>query len=390
MKLTILAGKLKVALGVAKIAASTRSTYGPIFEHILLDADGDLLTLSGTDAEARSWHAVSADINEAGAVALPPKALADFLDVISDGEPVVLTADDRHKAELVSGRTRVRIAGLDPELFPPCPDFGDPLADLTLGADELVGLIGSVAHAAVLTGDSRPELAGILIRAKEHALTLCAADGYRLAYRSIPFDGPDLDVIAHARYLLRIAGELKRATSARLLVDANRSQLCIDSEAGSFAVRLIEGQYPDFNRIIPHETPIQVTADRDDLLRAARLIRNVVTEEVGEKGRTNKTQRARLTVRADEIEVRASGTDGDQEAEVVIPSERERGDDLTITFNGAYFRDAVEAIDSPRVTIELVDIGKPAIVRPAGARNGHLQVIMPMHIARSKQAGAPS
>jgi hypothetical protein len=212
MKLTILAGKLKVALGVAKIAASTRSTYGPIFEHILLDADGDLLTLSGTDAEARSWHAVSADINEAGAVALPPKALADFLDVISDGEPVVLTADDRHKAELVSGRTRVRIAGLDPELFPPCPDFGDPLADLTLGADELVGLIGSVAHAAVLTGDSRPELAGILIRAKEHALTLSAADGYRLAYRAVPFDGPDLDVITHARYLLRIAGELKRAT----------------------------------------------------------------------------------------------------------------------------------------------------------------------------------
>lgn len=383
MKLTVTAGKLKLALGVARIAASTRVQYTPVLQHVLLEADDGLLTLSGTDTEARSWHAVACEIAESGAVTISPKALADFLDAVADSALVTLTVDDKHKAELVAGGTRVRVAGLDPELFPVCPSFDEPLFDTTLAAEELSTLIASTVFAAA-PADSRPVLAGVLLRAADHALTLVAADGHRLAYRSVPYDGPDLNVIAHARYLAKIGSEVRRATSARLLVDAHRSMLCIDSEAGSFAVRLIDGDFPDFTRIIPHETPIQITADRDDLLRAARLIRNVITEEVGEKGRTSKTQRAHLTVHGDAIEVRAIGTDGDQEAEATIPAERERGDDLSITFNGVYFRDAVEAIDSPRVTIELVGPSSPSIVRPTGPRNGHLQVVMPMFDARGQ------
>lgn len=382
MKLTITAEKLKAALDVARIAASTRSQYSQITTFVLLEADGGLLTISGTDLESRSWHAVGAEIEESGGVALSPKAIDDFLGAVGGDDVVTLTAGPTHKTELVSGTTRVRMAGMDPEEFPVCPDFADASTDLTLGAADVAQLIASVAFAA--TGDdSRPALSGVLVRAAGGTLTMVAADGFRLAMRSMPFDGPDLNVIAAARHLTRAASVLARATSARLVVDQRASMLLIDSEAGSFAIRLIDGDFPDVNRIIPKDAPVVVTLARADLRRAANLIRNTMTE-VTEKGKTFKTQMARLSVTADAIKVRATGTDGDREAETIIAATRERGDDLAITYNGAYFRDAVEAIDTDRVTLELVGPASPSIMRPAGERNGYLHVLMPMHDARVK------
>lgn len=382
MKLALLPEATKSALAVAQMALG-KSAWQPIVGHVLLEASVDGgLRVSGTDLEARAWHTIAAEVHEHGSVTLPPKALLDFLDATRPGEPFSLAVNDQHKAELVYAKTRVRIAGLDPEGFPPCPDFSDPETDLTVSADVLATLIQSVSHAVAPDG-SRAVLAGILVRVRGGELTLVAADGHRLALRSVAVDAPDIEVIAQGRVLAKAVGVLSRATSARLLVDRRASMVCLDTEAGCLAVRLIEGQFPDFNRFIPRDPPIQVTVDRSDLLRAARLIRNVVTEEVNSDKRRSSTQRARLTVGADTLVVQASGTDGDQEAEIVLEAVRTRGDDLTIVFNGAYFRDAIEAIESPRVVLEMTGPASPAIVRPDGEPNGsHQHVLMPMHDAR--------
>lgn len=381
MRLTINPGPFQAALNVATTAVKRSSTL-PVLEHALLEADGETLTVSGTDLESRAWHTVACTVIEPGAVALPPKALANFLDNIIPTEPVTLTVGDTHKAELVSGVTRIRTAGFDAEEFPVRPDFSAPAFDYTLSAVDLSMLIRSTAFAAA-PNDSRPALAGVLFRARDGVLQCVAADGYRLAMREIAAEGlPELDVIAQAKMLSKLAGHLDKATSARLVVDANRSMLLVDTEQGCWTVRVIDGQFPDFNRIVPRDTPIAVTVAKADLMRASKLIRNVVTEVDDDKGRRYTTSRARLSIRGDAIDMRATGTGGDQEADTTIEAVRERGDNLEIAFNGAYFRDAVEVIDAERITLEMTGPASPSVLHAAGPRNGHLQVVLPMSIAR--------
>lgn len=380
MKLTVSPSTLQAALSVAQTAIKRSPTW-LIAEHVLLEASEDRLTVSGTDLESRAWHTIAAEIEEPGRVTLPPKAITDFLDAVIPSEPVTLTVAANHKAELTSGRTRIRAAGLDPEQFPVCPSFDDPAFDHTMPAETLATLIRSTAFAAA-KNDSRPVLAGVLFKVQDGALTMAAADGFRLAIREAHVeDAPDLDVVVHARLLGRLANALDKATSARLRVDATRSSLLIGTEAGCWTARLIDGQFPDFRRIIPQDVPIAVTIRRDDLLRASRLTRNM-QETVTDRGVSTSTQIARLTVRQDEIALRSVGTEGDREAEIVIESVRERGDDLEIGFNGGYFRDAVEAIDAVDITLEMAGPARPTLIRAAGERNGHCHVIMPMHVAR--------
>lgn len=383
MKLTIAPGYLRAALTVALSSVPSRTPVLPVLGCVLLDAtpDGGLI-VSGTDLDSRSSRTVPAEVSAAGAVALPPAPLRSFLDAVVDSEPITLTVDGKHKAELISGRTRVRVAGFDPESFPVAPSFGDPSCDLTLSAEALRILVSSVAH-AVAPDDSRPVLAGILLQVTDGTLTAVTADGYRLAMRSVEVEpGADLDVIVQGKALIRAARLAGDATSARLMVDAGRSMLQVDTESGVWSMRLVDGQFPGFRRVIPKDAPVAVTVDRDDLTRAMRLIKSAMNETTDDKGRTYKTVMARLTIGADSVEVSAKGTDGDQEAEITLPATLERGEGLTITINGAYLTDAIGAIDTSRVTFEMAGPASPVILRPAGDGRDALQVLMPMHDAR--------
>jgi len=187
-------------------------------------------------------------------------------------------------------------------------------------------------------------------------------------------EAADVSLIANGKRLAQVGAALTKATSARLMVDAGAAWLLVDSEAGSWCVKLIEGQFPDFNRIIP--TPDRVTSvvtvDRSDLIRASRLVRGVAEEN---------SRIVRLTAADGSLTLRASDSQSDQEATAVIDAEM-IGDRQAVAFNGRYLSDAVERFESDRVTLELVKADAPGIVRPSGERNGHLCVVMPMAVAR--------
>ena len=387
MRLHILPAQLSAALDVASKATAKRTTI-PVLERVLLEATPDGgLKVRGTDLQRSAWHTVSARVDQAGSVALPPKPLTEFIASVSPDDGIEITVDSKHKAVLTSGRTVFKLSGLDPEEFPAMPAFDDPLADFTMAADVFARLVGNVAH-AFLGDESRPALAGILLTTVGGALQLVTADGFRLAASLEPIpDLPDLSIIVQGRGLSEAARVFGGATSVRVLVDQQQSQLLIDSECGSWAVRLIEGQYPDWNRIVPKTEAITnvVTVGRAEAVRVSKLIRSlsVETTDTDGKGKT-RTVMARLTVSPGEMTVTARDSTYDHEATAVIAAELSRGDGIGITFNGKYLLDALEAIDSARVTFEFTAPQSPTIVRPATDDSGHLCVLMPMHDARVK------
>jgi DNA polymerase-3 subunit beta len=382
MKITLLPERLREALDVAlKAHHPGPATYNiPALGHVLLEARDDTLTVTGTDLETRAWRTVLAEVERPGAVTMAPSTLRDLTDVVPGDEPLTIEVDEKHRATLTCGRVTVRSAGLDPEQFPAIPDFSDPVTDLTFAADLLAVLIGSVAH-AVGTGRSQSVYAGIYVRIADGTLLLAAADGYRLAVRSAPIDDQsDLTMVVLGKPLIAAGALLAKATSVRLLVDSKRSMVLLDSEIGCWAIRLVEAQFPDFNRVIPPDCPILVTVDRAALAAAARLVKGITSSHERE-GRTFQTSRADLGVRDGSLELRAGDATGDHSADTVLDAEL-IGEPLTIGFDSGYLRDAVGAFSSERVVLELQGPALPALVREPGERNGHLQVLMPMHIAR--------
>lgn len=385
MRLTILPASLSAALDVASKAVAKRGSIVAL-ERVLLEATPDGgLKVRGTDGERSAWHTVSARVDEAGSVALPPKPLTEFIASVSPDDGIEITVDGKHKAVLTSGRTVFKLPGLDPEEFPAMPSFDDPLADFTMAADVFARLVGNVAH-AFLGDESRPTLAGIFLTTTGGSLQLVTADGFRLAASHEPIaDLPDLSIIVQGRGLSEAAKTFAAATSVRLVVDQRKSQLLIDSERGSWAIRLIEGQYPDWTRIVPKSAAITnvVTVGRAEAVRVSKLIRSLSVETTDSDGR-GKTRMvmARLTVAPGELTVTARDSTYDHEAAAVIVADLSLGDGIGITFNGRYLLDALEALDSARVTFEFTAPQSPTIVRPATDTSAHMCVLMPMHVAR--------
>lgn len=366
---------LATALAVAAGAAPSRPSALPVLNHVLIEAtpDGGVI-VTGADLETRAWHTVSAKVDEAGAVTLPSRPLADFLDSVKGtDDALTITVNAAHKAELVCGRTRARMAGIDYEQFPSGQSFDDPSFDTTLAADLLLTLIRSVVF-AIAPKDDRPILAGVLLRSDGTTLQAAAADGFRLAVRSIGIEAPDLNIIAQGRTLAKATSLLAQATSVRMTVDAAKSALLLDTEAGCWSVRLISGDFPDFNRIIPRDTSVAVTVQRAALLRALSLVQRIESADLG--------HRVHLSVEADRIGVRASSTEEDYEAETSVDAELTRGEPMRISLRERHLRDAIGAFESASVTLEMHDATRPVLIRAPGSSPEHSHILMPLAGAR--------
>lgn len=380
MKITVLPDKLSAALDVAA-KATGRATVTPAIGHVLLEAHPDGgLTVSGTDLSTRAWLTVEAKVVEPGAVLLPPATLQDLVSVADPSEGLSIEVNAKHRAELRCGRNQIKVAGLDPETFPAATSFDDPIVDATLAAPTLAMLIRSVSHAAA-SDESRPVLSGVLCRAADSVLTLVTADGYRLAARSTDLDAPfDLDVVVRAKPLASLAGLLMKATSVRIQVDSRQSAILLDSEAGCWAIGLIDGQFPDWRRALKIEPKTRVVVSRAALKDATTLVRGVVSTFTHDS-KSVTTSRVTLSIGESSIEARSGSTELDQEADVEMDAEVD-GESVRVGLRTAFLRDALDAFDSETVLLEIENDQRPVILRDPSDPDRHAQVLMPMTLPR--------
>lgn len=365
MKLTISAHALRSALDVAAKAVG-RDRGLPILGNVLLEAAADgRLVATGTDLRARAQKAVPADVAQPGAACLPPKAINDALDAAPHGADLTIAVGANHRAVLTCGRTVVKVAGQDAEGFPAAPSFSSPSASFELGAEAFRDAVGSVAFAAA-TDDGRPSIVGVLIEGRDGELALTAADGKRIAYRAIAVDGvPDLSIVVPADRLRQASSAIAKAIGAvRLSVDGMRSHLAIESAIGEWSIKLIEGTYPDLSRARRMVPTTLIGVDRAELLRAAKLVINVMTAIEGD-GKSTRATKAILSIGADGLEIRAGEAGADHEATTTIDADLERGEPLTVALNSGSLKDALDALASQRVTLELEGPNRPILVRPS-------------------------
>jgi DNA polymerase-3 subunit beta len=380
MKLTCLPEKLNEGLAAVGRVVAARSTL-PVLGNVLLATEGGQLKLAATNLELTIVCWVGAKVEEEGSITLPARLLQDYVGLLTAGEQLQVALQGT-RAHLSCGRFDANISGIDAEEFPAIPSVGGGTS-FKLTAPRLKEAIQQVVFAAA-PDDSRPVLAGVLMQVAGGKLTMAAADGFRLAVRKLDLgdaDVPDLSMIVPAKALTEVARGLPAddEVEVEIAVTPDQSQVLFKHRQAEIVSRLIEGQFPDFNRIIPRDTKTRVTLQTADFLRATKaaqvfardnsmIVRlNLVPAEGGDEAL------GKVTVAATSSEI--GDNTGDVDASV-------EGDAMQVAFNGKYLRDALEALDAQQVFLEVTGPASPGLIRPASGPNGYQQVIMPMHVAR--------
>jgi DNA polymerase-3 subunit beta len=377
MKLSCLQENLKRGLAVVGHAVAGKSTL-PVLSNILLSTDEGRLKLAATNLEIGITCWIGAKIEEEGAITVPAKLLTDYVGGLPN-DKLLLAADMRTQVLNVQcGREfKANIKGIESEEFPIIPTVSDRTPTVAFPPDMLREAIDQVAFAAA-TDDTRPVLAGVLMRLKGTTATFAAADGFRLSVRTITLPEPvaePMDVIVPARALLelgRIIGDVEG--NVEVTVTPSGGQVLFHTEQMDLVSRLIEGKFPDFERIIPQGHATRTVLDTQELAKAVKLasyfatasanIVKLTMESGGDLGP------GKLTISANAAEV------GDNQSSLDGMVNGEGGQ---IALNVKFLTEALNALKTPQVAFETQTPQSPGVFRPIGAE-GYIHIVMPMTV----------
>jgi DNA polymerase-3 subunit beta len=368
---------LQRTLAQVSRAVATKTTY-PVLSNVLIDADGDMLKLAATNQEIGITSVIPAQVVEPGRVTVDARLLSEFVNTLPP-EPVRLSMEPGRLTLRVNGvGADAEINGIDAEEFPVLPQVDAGAYTARVDPQVLREMISQVEFAAA-SDDSRPVLAGVLVRLEDDRITMAAADGFRLAVRDAELASPvpdRLDIIVPARALrelARIVGE--RSDPIELTITPNRAQLVVHSGETEFYSRLIDGTFPDFRQIVPREFATRLEVGRDDFLAAVRRAGFFARDN-------NDVVRLSAKAAADELapgnlEVSATAAErGSSQSHVPAAISGPEGE---IAFNSRYLIDMLSIVRTGRVMIGMNGANQAGVVRPLESEN-YTYVIMPMVI----------
>jgi len=369
MKLQCNRKKFDDALSVVASAASARA-WLPILSHVYIEAQSDTVRLVGSDLEQWVECRIPAMVGEDGATTLPARLLTELVGSL-DGEDIYIESGERHQAVLTSADSCYELVGLPAEEYPPIPDIESP-SELALPAKHFLEMVGLVKF-AVCKEEMRHALTGIRMEFESDTLRLAATDMHRLAVRTMRIDSGAGEPTAAIVPLKAIQLVQKIPAGETITLQLGQHRAAFLGENAAVYTQLIEGQYANYQRVIPQEYTrrwlLMVKEFRDALRRAHLIAKNNSTD-----GHKTYTSKVYLRTESDRLVITAQSCVG--EAKETIGLARE-GDDLEIAFNAKYLLDVLDVLESEQVAVELTESLRPAVFRPAD-RTDYLCVIMPM------------
>jgi len=355
------------ALGPVQSVVEVKKAL-PILSHVLLHAEADHVSLFGTDLDVGLRREVKAEIIIPGAVTLSAKKLYEVAKELPSAT-IELQADADLQIAISCQRSSFRMKGLAREEFPALPDLreGD---ELLLSAKLFRDLLRKTLF-AVSSDQTRYALTGVLLQAQSSALNMVATDGHRLAL--VRMARPEtsgtavIDALIPKKAMVE-AVKIARDEVGDVRIRLSDNQLILQQDTTTLVARLIDGQFPNYDQVVPSAAPSEINISKDALHGALRRTSAIMGE------RTTPTefdfQTGRLLISCVNMDL------GEAHEEVEVAYS---GDSMKIGFNARYIIDFLSAVDSEQITIHLTDPLSPAIFRAAGD-DRYSCVIMPMRI----------
>jgi DNA polymerase III subunit beta len=377
---------LAKGLSIVGRAVAARSTL-PVLSNVLLATDQSRLKLAATNLEIGVTCWIGAMMEAEGSVTVPGRLLADVVSSLAADQVIGLQTRGA-TLHLSTKSFDANLRGIAADEFPVIPEVTNQ-STCAIAPRELQTGLNQISFAAA-TDDTRPVLAGVQFVFRGGQLTLAAADGFRLAVRTIELARPldqDLDIVVPVRAvqeLARILGD--QGETVEIVVTPNRSQVLFHLASIDLVSRLIEGTFPNVQQIIPSRYTTRVIIDTKEFQNANKIasfiardsnniVRIAVNGSEGGNGKSNGTSDTPGSITVGAV---ADVGDSHSNVDAVVEGETPQ---ITIAFNGKYLGDVLGAIDSNQVTLDLNSPSSPGVLRPVGATN-HTHVIMPMHLSR--------
>jgi len=341
----------------------------PVLNNVLLRTEDGGLKLTATNLEIGMTYWVPGKVDTAGSVTVPARLLTDIVAGLPANERVDLELQAQETLHIQAGRFETRVKGIDAEEFPAIPTSGER-PTTRVPQNVLRQALGEVTFAAAVD-EARPILTGVLARFEGNKLTLAAADNYRIAVKTLTVLDPvdETSVVVPARSfheLSRVLSDI--ADPVDIVLSPSRNQILFHIEGFDLVSRLIDGQFPNYQQVLPKSFTTKATVDRDQLLAAVRLASliasssaNIVKLHVGKDAEIG-------------VSVSAAADVGDNKSDVEANVE---GDGTTIAFNARYLVDVLANVAADQFSIELNGPLSPSVFRPVGDEH-YVHVVMPV------------
>lgn len=370
MKFTASSHALQQTLAVAGKVISTKNTL-PILDYFLLVVEGGELLVTSSDIETTMVSRVPVDsVEEEGRIAAPAKLMLDTLREFAD-MPLTFEIDETtYEIKIVYRSGFLSIPGANPASYPSLPQIAEERREITIDVDNLVGGINKAIFATA-DDELRPVMNGIYFNIEPTSLTFVATDAHKLVKSE--FDHSS-DINASFILPKRPSSLLKNLLAkAEDIVD-----LTFDSKSVMFCFknytlvcRLIEGNYPNYNAVIPQNNPNKLLVDRVELLNAIRRV------AVCSNPTTNLI---RLGVSHNEIKLNAQDLDFSVSASESLSCSYD-GAEILIGFKSTFMVEILSNIETQMVQIELADSTRAGVFRPVHEGESaveSLMLLMPM------------
>ncbi len=339
----------------------SRSTL-PILSHLLLETQKEALHLAGTDLEIGISCTIPAQIQEEGACTIPAKRLFDLVKELPNNSLQISTRKNQ-QVSIECDRGLFKIMGLPREEFPRLPQVEGQ--DAVVMDQQLLQAMLSMTAFAVSRDDSRYVVTGILFVLKGNRLRMVATDGHRLALvekQAMSAPKKEQEVIVPAKAIAELHRLLGEGPTVKIQFKEN--QIAFDLGNTQVVSRLIEGKFPNYEPVIPGESPQKLAVPREELLLATRRIGLWATQD---------SPFIRFELKPNHLVISKQTPEVGEAHEEV--SAHYAGPELSIGFNPDYLVDVLKVLPDGSVELELPAQDRPGVIR---TKDHYLYMVMPI------------
>ena len=366
MRLTCSQKDLLSALTTTNKAVDVNNTL-PVLNNVLLKAEGKKLYFTSTNLEIAITYNIETDVKNEGEITIPSKLFTSYINYLKDDKVDLFAEGGDIQIQTSDSKTRVK--GIPASEFPPIPVV-EKEGGMTVKVGELNKAIEQVVFAAALN-TTRPILSGVYFTAEKNELKMVATDSYRLSEKTLKISdiSGSVNCIVPAKTILELGAILDGMNEEDdITIVISKNQIMFSVGPVELISRLIEGQFPNYEQIIPKSSKTQAEFEVSALSLTLKRI-NIFAKENNNK--------VILKIAGGKVIITTESTQYG-EGEITMETKIE-GEDNEIALNSQFLLDALGSVGKDKVVLEIGDKIAPVILKPKDAK-GYTHIIMPLKI----------
>lgn len=366
MKIICSQKKLNAAVNIVQKAVSTKTTL-PILKGILLEAKDNKLKLVGNDLDIGIENHIEANIVREGSIVISSRLFGDIIRKLPDSD-IEIDVDGQNNISIKCQNSDFKLVGQPSIEFPDLPYVEEENTYL-IGQDLFRNMVRQTIF-ATSQDETRPVLTGALIEIGENNISMVAIDGYRLALRKAYIDTNIFNkAVIPGKTLSEVSRILGNESEGDIHISFTDKHILFTIDEIKIISRLLEGEFINYEQIIPREFNSKVKVKTRDLLNSI--------ERASLLAKEGKNNLIKFSIKDESMAISSNVEIGSVKEEVDIELE---GDDIDIGFNSKYLIEALKVVDSEDINLEFTTSVSPCIMKP-GDNENYTYLVLPVRLS---------